>query len=254
MASTYNNAAGATAGANNILTKKLTPAQIAAQQEANKQKTLDAARAAQAAQRTPGTTPVGPQSTPAPAPVPTSASPASTGGGPGDPMDPYATDAYGDIAAYENFNFDYPMELMKAKRMGTQSYDPQRQAALQNVYGGVESGNLGAMSQIAGTSGLSAADRQAINAQGQRQKVTMAQGSQAGINQMQAQNMYDTGNFNAGQSQQAEDFNAKALNQKARDVSMLKEQQAMNIYNRRLNEAILQRALEKSAEVAAGQK
>lgn len=249
MANQYN-APGAMAGEDNAVERKLTP-----EQQANLKKRLDDARAAQQARVTPEQQAImKKRGAPDKQPIPAANSSEISGGGAMDPLDPYATDAYGNIAAYENFQFDYPMELMKAKRMGVQSYDPQRQEALRNVYGGVESGNLGAMSQIAGTSGLSAADRQALKAQGQRQKVGIAQGSQAAINQMQSQNLYDTQNYNASQSQQAEDFNAKALNQKARDISMMKEQQALNIYNRRLNEAVLQRALEKAGEVANGQK
>lgn len=165
------------------------------------------------------------------------------------PRNPYAED----ISAYENGVYSYPVDTLDSMRMMGQYYDPMRQRALQTVGAGVQSGNATTMSQLASTGGLSAADRQAILSQGQRQRVDLSQGSQAAYDQMDAQNLYDTNKFNVGMTQATLDANQRIMNQRAQDMSAEAEKKATNIYMQQLKEAFLQRQLETARKIAQQQ-
>jgi hypothetical protein len=165
------------------------------------------------------------------------------------PRNPYGDD----IKAYEQSVYSYPVQTLNSMRMLGQYYDPMRQRALQSVGAGVQSGNLTTMNQLASTGGLSAADRQAILAQGQRQRVNLSQGSQAAYDQMDAQNLYDTQKFNVGLNQSTLDANQRIMNQRAQDMATEAEKKATNIYMEQLKEAFLQRQLETARKIAQQQ-
>lgn len=155
---------------------------------------------------------------------------------------------------YENLSYDYKVNTLNdPQKVLNQNYDLQRQGALKSVGAGAQSGSLGAMSSLASSGGLSESDRQAISAQGQRQRVNLSQGALSPYDQMQSQNMYDTQKYNAGMQQQTDDANANILNQKARDVATQNEKISTNIYQQRMQEAMLQRQLEAARVISQGQ-
>lgn len=155
---------------------------------------------------------------------------------------------------YEDIKYDYQVQtLNNPQKLMAQNYDLQRQGALGAVGGGVQSGTRTAMTALASSGGLSAADAQALQAQGQRQRVNLSQGALSPYDQMQAQNMYDTDKFNVGQSQATMDYNTQVMNQKARDVATEREKIATNIYQQRMQEALLQRQLEAAKIISQAQ-
>ena len=158
------------------------------------------------------------------------------------------------IKAYEDYNYDYPVEsLYSMQNVAPQNFDLMRQRAMQTVGSGVQSGMQTGMTQLASSGGLSAADRQAFQAQAQRQKVDLSQGSQSAYDQMASQNLYDTNKFNIGQDNMVSDYNQQILNQRAKDMSSEYEKKSVNIYQQRLKEAILERQLKAARDIAHSQ-
>jgi hypothetical protein len=142
---------------------------------------------------------------------------------------------------------------MKQRQMFAQSFDPYRQGAMQSINAGVNSGEQTAASQLASSGGLSQADKQALAAQSQRQRVGLQQGGQAAYDQMEAQNMYDTNQANSKMSAEALDINQQILNQRARDMAAEMEKKATNIYTERLKEAVLERKMATARYLASKQ-
>lgn len=158
-----------------------------------------------------------------------------------------------DIKAYEQGTYSYPVQKVAAGSVLPQNFDPMRQQALRTVNGGVMSGQKTLMSQLASSGGLSSADRQALMAQGQRQRVDLSQGALAAYDQMQAKNLYDTNEFNIGLQQKASDYNQDLMNQRAQDMAGMAAKKATNLYQQRLKEAMLERQLDASRYIARKQ-
>lgn len=157
-----------------------------------------------------------------------------------------------DINRYESATYDYPVTLLRSPgNLYAQNFDRQRQAAQQQINAGVSSGTATGMAALASSGGLSAADRKAIEAQGQRQQVELSQGAMNPYDQAAAQNLYDTSQFNALQEQTINDQNAATQNQAARDKAAQYETKAANIYAQRMKEALLERQLD-AARIIAG--
>jgi len=168
-------------------------------------------------------------------------------------QNPYDAIGSGDIARYEDYRYSWDPRKVGAQSMVPQSFDLMRQRAMGTIGSGVESGQRTAMSQLASSGGLSAADRQALMAQGNRQRVNLYQGAMAPYDQMEAQNVYDTNKFNIGQQQSAADYNQQIMNQRARDIATMGEQKATNMYEQRLKEAMLERQLDAARAIARQQ-
>lgn len=158
------------------------------------------------------------------------------------------------INPYETGSYSWdPMTMGDPQQLQAQNYDLMRQGALRNVNQGVQSGMRTGMASLAASGGLSAADRQAFAAQGQRQRVQMGQGATSGYDQMASQNLYDTQKFNLGQQQQTMDMNQDIWNSRNRDVAGQNELRSVNIYQQRLKEALLERQLDAARKIAREQ-
>lgn len=190
--------------------------------------------------------------------------PSAPGGGPlinGKPISPqsrqgpFGKNPYQTAdASYENSTFNYPLQLMQNPQdLMAQNFDARRQAALGTVRGGVQSGTQSAMTSLASSGGLGYADRQALADQGQRQRVNLGQGALGSLDQQAAQNLYDTQKFNVGQDQQVADINQQLQNQHARDLAVEAQNKATNIYQQRMQQAMLERQLEAAREIAQRQ-
>jgi hypothetical protein len=190
--------------------------------------------------------------------------PSAVGGGPlikGMPISPQSRQgAFGKNPyqaadqRYEDSTYTYPLKLLdKPQSLLNQNFDARRQAAMGTVGGGVQSGTKGAMTSLASSGGLSYADRQALSDQGNRQRVNLGQGALGSLDQQASQNMYDTQKFNIGQDQQTADLNMQLQNQHARDLAVEAQTKATNIYQQRMQEAMLERQLQAAREIAQRQ-
>lgn len=151
---------------------------------------------------------------------------------------------------YEKGSYGFDIKtLQQPKALMAQNFDPERQRAMGAVNAGVQSGTQTAMQSLMSSGGLSAADKNAMLAQGQRQRVDLGQGAMAPIDQMQSQNLYDTQKFNVAQQQNVLDTNQAIKNKHAMDVATQNEQRTTNIYLQRLKEAMLERQLAKAKEL-----
>ncbi|HYX39935.1 MAG TPA: hypothetical protein VE954_43115 [Oligoflexus sp.] len=154
------------------------------------------------------------------------------------------------IDHYEKGKYGFDIQSVSQPRgMMAQNFDPMRQRALGAVNAGVQSGTQTAMQSLMQSGGLSAADRQALQSQGQRQRVNLAQGAMAPIDQMAAQNMYDTQKFNVGAQQNALDMNQDFQNRRGMEMASQNEARAVNLYQQRMKEAFLERQLAKAKEL-----
>ena len=158
---------------------------------------------------------------------------------------------YKDPYSYENIQYGYKPQLVAdPERLAASSLGMQRYQAGQGANAAVNSGLQTGMSSIASSSGLSLADRRALQEQGQRQRVQGMQAAQVPFNQMQAENLYQADQANIQNRQRVAAQNQAILNQYEEDKAAFERQKQEMIYRQKNEEARLQQALEAAARTA----
>jgi hypothetical protein len=158
---------------------------------------------------------------------------------------------YADPYSYENIQYNYNPQLMQqADRLNAPSLGFDRYRAQNEAAGAASSGYSSGLTSLASTSGLSAADKAAMAQQSQRARVTGGQRAQSGFNAMQAENLYNTEQFNIQNQQKVAGQNQSIMNQYEQDRAEFERKKAELIYQQKNEEARLNRALEASAKTA----
>jgi hypothetical protein len=155
------------------------------------------------------------------------------------------------IKDYQNYQFDYkPVTMADPTKQNYQNYGLDRQNALRAVNASTQSANLTGRTGLASTTGLSATDRAAMDAQSRRSRVGARQGAQNPYDQMQAQNVFETDKYNIAAQQGVNDYNQQLMNQYQNDKLAAEARKRENLYQLEIQAAADKRKLDAAAALS----